>query len=250
MRQSYDSKLIYNKDNKVVAVSFGAGGCAEHEWGIKELREDFGLPDPSPEAIGLARRATTAVPDHMSWQDAGKKGSGIYCPKRPWRGDPPSKPDLSRYNASPLYTAWDASSFAVYSTDKKTIADLKEVFDTLQQRNAAIWLGGGSNTFSYPGLVVAIASRLPDDVLRAWEEADTTAIKLKEAALATGIEAKLKAAGLGYFALSPRFAKDGSLSFWLNPYEQRIHESGWMTLQDLEDWILGKGKCMKKGGKR
>ena len=249
MRQSYDSKLIHDSHNKVVAVSFGAGGCAEHEWGIKELLEDFGVPEPSPQAIGLARRAATAVPGHMSWQEAGKYGSGIYCPKRPWRGDPPPKPDLSRYNASPLYTAWDASSFAVYSTDKKTIADLKKVFDALQRKDGAIWLGGSTLPFSYAVLVVGIASQLPDAVLRAWEEADTTAIKLKEATLATGIEAKLTAAGLRYSALSPAFAKDGSLIFWLNPCDQRTHQYGWVTLRDLEEWILGEGKCMK-GGKR
>lgn len=94
-------------------------------------------------------------------------------------------------------------------------------------------------------LCIGIASRLPAEVVEGWAQKDNEAITLKNVMLVTGIEAKLKAVGLEYFALSPHFAKDGSLIFWLNPMKQNLYESTWATLQDLEDWILGKGKCMK-----
>ncbi|WP_156883591.1 hypothetical protein [Salipiger mucosus] len=76
---------------------------------------------------------------------------------------------------------------------------------------------------------------------------------LLKAARKTGIEKKVRAAGLDFFALSPRWAKDCSTSktkhdvaFWLNPREQNIHNYGIFTVEDLEAWTKGKGRVMAK----
>lgn len=248
MRKAYNSSMVVT-GGEVIAVNLGSDQCAEHEWGIKDLRKSFGCND-DPSAIGLERRKIGSAPAHLSWQSDGLNGGmrGMWCPQRPWRNDEPYPPNFSDFRVGKLQAAWDEKSFAAFSSEKEEVAALQVVYEALQHGDGVLWLGGGG-IFQNAGLCVGIASRLPADVVQLWERKDSEDIKLKSAMLATGIESKLKAAGLRYFALSPAFKSDGSLHFWLNPYEQQIHQYGWVTLRDLEDWILGKGKCMR-GGKR
>lgn len=37
-----------------------------------------------------------------------------------------------------------------------------------------------------------------------------------------------------------------AIVFWLNPWEQRIHHSGWFTVEELELWAENKGPVMKE----
>lgn len=247
MRRSHGAKIVTDDSGKLVAVSLGADACAEHEWGINSLREVFGCT-ADPTVVGLERRRTREMPSHLSWQTDGRKGGlqGMYCPRRPWRDDAPDAPNFRDFTDGKLCAAWDKSTFAVFSNDSEEIEALLTIFKALQDVDGVLWLGGGG-MFQNAGLCIGIASRLPTEVVKLWEQKDNEAIALRKAMQATGIEDKLRAAGREYFALSPKFASDGSLIFWLNPCKQHIHQFGWMTLQDLEDWILGKGKCMKSG---
>jgi len=249
VRKAYKSSVVV-MDGEVIAVNLGSDQCAEHEWGINTLRMDFGCND-DPLVVGLERRKIGSVPAHLSWQSDGRNGGmrGMWCPERPWRNDKACLPDFANFRVGKLATAWDERSFAAFSSEREEVAALQVVYEALQRGDGALWLGGGG-IFQNAGLCIGIASRLPASVVKLWEEKDNEAIKLKNAMLATGIEAKLSAANRRYFALSPAFKSDGSLHFWLNPCEQHIHQHGWVTLRDLEDWILGKGKCMKSGGKR
>lgn len=249
MRTGYQSKVIVD-GGKVIAVSLGSDQCAEHEWGIEGLRQDFGC-SVDPLVVGLERRKTREAPAHLTWQTDGRKNGlrGLYCPQRPWRNDAPYPPNFNNFPVGKLCTAWDEKSFAAFSNDKEEIDALLTVYEALQELDGALWLGGGG-IFQNAGLCIGIASRLPSEVVEGWARKDNEAIALKNAMLATGIEAKLKAAKLEYFALSPRFAENGSLIFWLNPVEQNLYDSTWATLKDLEDWIRGKGVCVKKSGKR
>ena len=64
----------------------------------------------------------------------------------------------------------------------------------------------------------------------------------------TGIYKELKEADKKFFALSPNKDDKGNLIFWLNPQEQDKYNFGWVTLQDLKDWIQNKGKIVLKKG--
>jgi hypothetical protein len=250
MRTAYGPKVVVD-GGKVIAVSLGSDQCAEHEWGIDKLRRDFNCND-NPLVVGLERRKTRKAPAHLSWQTDNRKNGlrGMHCPQAPWGDDSPYPPNFNNFPVGKLCTAWDEKSFAAFSNDKEEIDALLTVYEALQSVDGALWLGGGG-IFQNAGLCIGIASRLPAEVVEKWERRDNEAIALKNAMLATGIEAKLKAAKLEYFALSPRFdVRDGSLTFWLNPCKQHLYESGWVTLRDLEDWIQGKGKCMKQGRAR
>ncbi len=42
MRKGYNNEILYRKKNILFGINFGADAAAEHEWGIKILRQKFG----------------------------------------------------------------------------------------------------------------------------------------------------------------------------------------------------------------
>lgn len=251
MRTGYKNGLLFGTNDEVVAVNLGADYCAEHEWGIKGLKRDFGLSDDESK-FGIVRRAATQVPKSFEWYH-GVTGKGKTATKFAGFWSPPTwsqKPEpynVNFYGDGKLYTAWDEKEFAVFSNDPDTLVHLKEIFDAFHENpiNVAIWLGGGG-VFQNAGLAIAIKSRLEPEVLQAWHKTDKERYEIKEEVLKTGIEDRLKQAKRGYYALSPRREADGSLVFWLNPTEQNSNKAGWFTIKDLDDWIAGKGKIPGK----
>ena len=107
--------------------------------------------------------------------------------------------------------------------------------------------------------MLAVVSRLPKEIVDSMEAQSRDAEALKKAADKTGIvkrlekakESRPRASGwtrpFSYYALSPRWTDDTkkSVVFWLNPMDQENNSSGWFTVQDLDDWIAGKGKIPK-----
>lgn len=59
------------------------------------------------------------------------------------------------------------------------------------------------------------------------------------------VKKKLDKQGLKYFSLqTAKKFDDGTWMYWLNPYDQKNNHFGWVTLQDLKDWLNGKGKII------
>jgi hypothetical protein len=115
-------------------------------------------------------------------------------------------------------------------------------------------------------LVLAVTSKVPEELNKGMVEGDLDFIKLEEAVKRTGIVEKLKKAGnkarnkstspytqtFGYYALSPKWEQKDSNSkhpvvFFLNPMDQSNNNHGWFTVEDLELWIKGKGPIPKEG---
>ncbi len=256
MRKGYDSGIIKNDAGKVVAINLGSDHCAEHEWGIKETRHCLGIDDTK---IGLAKRMITNASERLVWNEgfvnvAGKlakqKFEGFWLKKYSYAKDPG---EIYFNRQETLSTAWSDGEFGAFSTDEDQIKQLREIYDALTNKDAAIWLGGGG-VFKNAGLVIGIVSKLSDDVKKSWENADLEREKLLKDAAATGIEERLRKAKREFLALSPRrHETDGSVVFWLNPFEQDSNNFGWYTVKDLDDWIVGKGPIPKdrsKSGKK
>jgi hypothetical protein len=55
----------------------------------------------------------------------------------------------------------------------------------------------------------------------------------------------------GYGCLRPRWAEDAKTAYkivyWLNPYDQQQNFFGWVTVEDLLDWMNGTGKIPGRG---
>jgi hypothetical protein len=251
MRRGNKPEIILD-GTKVVGVNLSADFCAEHEWGIKRLKEDFGIPTDIG-VYGMRRRQITRVPKTLSWVKYTREGqrvegfmfaSFIYGDINNMAAE---NRELTIYkpfrsNETPaIAAAWSENGFAVVSNDQAQIAQLKEIFDEFSKLNIAIMLSGRNNPFENSGLVIAIADRIPLVHVKEWAVADEDNHKTQKEFAETGIEKLLSNAGKRYFALSPRRQKDGSLRYWLNPQDQQDNNFGWFTLEDLKLWTVGKG---------
>lgn len=238
-------------DEKLVGINLGADHVAEHEWGIKGIRAKLGI-DTSK--TGLAQRKVSKTHSDLHWLENFQLNKKDKKDKSRWTGiyferiyDGDEAYIREGVYGEDLLTLWDEDGFCAVSSNPEKVAQLKEVYDAFANNDIAIWLGGGG-PFQNAGLAVAIASRLPKEITDSWQQHDVEHNKLMFDFYATGIEAKLKAAGKGYFALSPRREEDGSLIFWLNPMEQKANNYGWFKLPDLEAWARNEGPIINKKG--
>lgn len=275
MRSGSEPKILTADDGRTFGVCLSSDHCAEHEWGIDEIRRAFGM---SSDDFGVDRRRVRVKPDGLRWATWSDGSEGFALQSvREWDNSPaPStrglnfrlahvgpeiyksgpkkgkpKPGPGIYEERGIAAAWDERSFAVRGKGDD-IARLREVFDALTALDAAIWIYGGG-PFGGHGLLIAIASRIPEDGARQMYEADRERHEVMEYHRSTGIEAALKAAGKRWYALSPkRFpnglrtgggqkAEPGGIAWWLNPQDQRNNNAGWYSLADLHAWARNEG---------
>src|SRR5579863_6556852 len=271
MRRGSKPALIYDEVRKdadgktlLLGVNLSSDFCAEHEWGIKDIKEAFGVNE---KGYGLKRRQITATPKGLAWvKYTAKTYMGRYDVERglakkvgdvtlknegfvfhSWYGLEPEKMAVSsELSGAGLRGAWSEDDFAAVSSRPEDIIALKEILSAFESKNIAICFSGALPAFDNPGLVFAIADRLPESVLDDWDKHDREQEQIKKEFAATGIEKLLKSAGCGYYALSPRRRDDGSLWYWLNPTEQQKNNYGWFTLEDLQAWARGEGPIPMK----
>jgi hypothetical protein len=171
----------------------------------------------------------------------------LLCKELARRGHGPQMTDEKRADATPQLeprAAWSSSEFCVvvFGDDVQHLSKFAQGF-----REGQVYCGlkAENNPFARSGLAFihedANTPELQEKTRTEW----AAHRKLLEAVRETGIVPKLQASGRRYYALSPRFEKNGDLVFWLNPQEHSRYNHGWMTVRDLEDWIAGKGKIIK-----
>jgi hypothetical protein len=270
MRRGSKPALIYDEERKgadgkllLLGVNLSADFTAEHEWGIREIKEAFGLPEKDAEGVyGLARRRIACVPKGLMWakyaakhfmssfdvrRGLAKKSGNITVRNEgfvyhDWYYEEPEKLALnSELSGVGLRGAWSEDDFAAISSKPEEIEALREIYDEFGKLNIAICFSGALPAFDNPGLVFAIADRLPQAVLEDWYQHDVDQERIKNEVEASGIEKLLREAGKTYYALRPERQKDGSLKFWLNPMEQRQNNYGWFPLEDLQAWARNEG---------
>lgn len=248
MRQGNNAEILV-REGKLVGVNLGADYVSEHEWGIKGIHQKLGIDKGK---LGIEGRKTSKFdPEKLVWLEGIKFNEKNKKDKSRWSGMYLKcySDDTIHFNGGAwdpkLYTQWDERGFCVISSEKDTIEQLRQIYEAFKKCDIAMWRGGGG-VFQNPGLCIAIASHLPKEVVDSWHQHDVEHNQLMADFKATGIEEKLKKAGKGYFALSPRREEDNSLIFWLNPTEQARNNYGWFKLEELEQWAENKGPIPKK----
>lgn len=261
---------------QIIGINLGWDFVSEHEWGIAGIKRAFGIPDKPErrrgddglvcsELVGADVRTITNVPKGLMFIEL--KDAVFLIFLNSFSLEEPSETWLRRVfgsyqGADELSTAWCDSSFGICL---KKIPDvvptrvmiLGQINEAIQNKDAMIFLSGRAPVFGNSGLVIAIRSRIPADVLQKIEDADKSYLDLVDAVEKverdTGLTGKLKVAGKLYYALSPCWAKDirsikdGELQtvhpvmFWLNPCEQQQNSNGYFTVEQLLEWIDGKG---------
>jgi len=255
-------------DEVFLGVNLSADYCAEHEWGTKGLKQDFGLNDDIS-VYGISKRIATRAPENIAWVEFSSKYSYSSWDVREgrakkagdvklknagfaldmWFGDDPSVRIVGNrelYGVG-LRAAWSEDDLAVVSSDVEQQKLLKVLFDEIKKSNVVVTWGASLPVFENPGIILAIADRIPESVRNMWLTSDAEYHQLRKDFDATGIEKLLAKAGKRYYALRPTREKDGGLKFWLNPQEQQKYNYGWYTLEQLQAWAKDEGPIpMKK----
>ncbi len=276
MRRGSHNEFIV-KDGIFVGINLGWDFTSEHEWGIKGLNQSFGIEGVTngvmKKRLGIEARRVAVLPPHFALIE---KSEYTYLVSAKYRSlADSSKKELDRMIEAywptekdkkywkdreevVLQTAWDEGSFGIAVKGKEPRKYLKELFKAFNENDVVITFGHDGNPFSNAGLMLIIASRLPQDYVDAQKEADLDGIALGKASDKTGIIKRLEKSGRRYFACSPKWAKEikstvnGEIKtkhdviYWLNPMEQTKYDHGWWTVEILDQWIAGKGPVMKE----
>jgi hypothetical protein len=250
MRRGRDLKILENEQKGFVGFILGADFTAEHEWGIRELKDALGInSEITRKFCGLSSRTMTGYDKRYLHIEHGKEYSLLTFEQNNTWNEPRGLDDeeLHPYKGDEFVCAWDGSSFGIViaKEHKQMLEDLKAAFE---RNDIAVWIGGRSkNPFENPGLIVVIASMVSEENKKMMCDSDLDHLELMKAFKKTGIEELLKKAGKGYYALSPKWKNEEKkeLVFWLNPHEQNKYDSNWFTLQNLIDWTHDKGPVIK-----
>ncbi len=229
-------------------AALGWDFTAEHEWGIKGLKQAFGIPELSRKKYGPACRTVTQVPQH-----------GLYLIDRTEsdhylifdRYANPKAAKISQElnpigNSGDDGAAWSDGDFGIRSKNRDK---LRELYEALKSLDMMIFLGGGQGPFSNAGLCLVIKSKAPEDLLEEMTKTDLDYLDLQDAIDMTNIKETLKKAGCKYYGLRGEWSNDDSteLKFWLNPQDQRLCQAGWYSLDELKAWTKGEGPVLEKG---
>ena len=258
-RNNRDQSAVLDLDptTKILGVNLGSDYCAEHEWGIKDLYRAFGIKHEI-NVYGLKKRKISKLPSTLVWVKLADGREG-FAYRNFWYDNKPKEildrdSELVPYEtydrtlrkmvpaAKQLVGAWSESNFGVFSKNPDDIAMLNEIYSHFGKKNIVFTFSAALPAFDNPGLIIAIADRLPKEVIKMWTDADKEAHEIEKFVVKSKIRETLEKAGKKYFALSPKRAKDGTIEFWLNPYDQDKNNFGWFKLDDLRAWAKNEGR--------
>jgi hypothetical protein len=275
------------QDGKVFGVNLGSDFTSEHEWGIKELNERLGVESEAPkknflgnllgkneERLGIEkRRIRKPNMDNVVWVEDGDEAVLMVIDQwlvKRMLGKKVGEFDgeLKFYRDETMATAWSGNDLGVHVRGKENVEHLRRIYNAIQNKEAAIWLGGGG-VFKNAGLCIAIINEVPEASKQLMRDADVDRKNLDAASEKTGIKERIdkinsdflekareKGYGLmatlnrplGYYALSPSWISEDRkeqskhpVIYWLNPMQQDRVNFGWFTVEQLEEWIEGKG---------
>ena len=266
-RATHNVGVLQEGEN--ILLSFGYDFCAEHERGTQGINSSFGVSSDE-EDLTVSRYAVTRADDTNLWlfEATRIKESRLYLigGRSPfWRETPAEF--AKRYCESLPQTGkpealWDENSF-MFSVPAESgeAAIVRAIHAALLAKNALIYRSGSGGPFGGAGLVIVRRSTIPQPIIDQMQEAFLDRALLKEAAEKTGIRQRVEAwgktrGGWGgpFFALSPKWMFENRKAesahpviFWLNPTDQQNNNFGWFTVEELDQWIEGRGPIpMKK----
>jgi hypothetical protein len=190
MRRASSTYGLLINNNKFIGISLGYDYCAEHEWGIKELRSLCGIPDSDKTNMGVLSRTITKCPPLVFKETIIKKRKYAYIyTGRLWNTKEEMENyiprDLKDYADSLVWnekwniehpdreckdaiiTAWDGGSFGIAVMGEKEIGYLKELYEAFQNKNVTIAIINhrATNPFAGTALSLMITDRLPQEIL-------------------------------------------------------------------------------------
>ena len=222
-KASQDNGLIV-VDDKFIGIALGYDYCAEHEWGIKDLKRMCGMPDASRKNMGVKNRTITIVPSLVFKEEVVSRGTtrkqkgkyAILYTGNKWHSQEENEQyvprdlknfveDLSwnaKWNAEHpdtrgdkdnIVTAWDGGSFGVAVFGDKEVEWLKELKTAIEEKRLTIAVANlrVKNPFAGSSLCLMITDRIPQETLDAMYHGDKEYIDREDYEKKTGVP-KLK----------------------------------------------------------
>lgn len=209
MRKATSDYGVIVIDDKFIGFSLGHDYCAEHEWGHKEMKRDFGIPELGSKTLGVKSRSATKHSPNIIFKEETykrKKFAVLYTGKSYntfekcqentpydlqnykeeilWRAkyDEKRKEDKDYEPKDHVMTAWDGGGFGIGVMGVENIAWLKELYDAILKDNLTIapMNRTPNNPFANASLSVLITDRLPKEFVNAMYNADKEAYDLIE----------------------------------------------------------------------
>jgi len=188
MRKASDNYGFFMDGDVFVGVSLGYDYCAEHEWGIKRMKNLFGIPEPTKKNMGIKGRTITTCDENalVFMEETHKKNKFAILYTRNRYSEIANIPyDLKDYKDSiswrlkydeernteperrkdPIATAWDEGSFGIGVMGEKEILWLKELHEAFLNKNVVIaFTSMPNNPFTGTSLCLLIADRVPEEL--------------------------------------------------------------------------------------
>lgn len=189
---SSDYAIITSDDNKeFLGFALGYDYCAEHEWGIKDIKRRFEIPEGSKKNMGVKSRSITKNIDNMVFKKETHKkqkfailytgyqyrGAGEdnpiphmmedYKEAILWRVEWYAKnPREGRGEKDQMKTAWSSSGFAIGVMGDNEVKWLEELYEAFNNKNVVIAMLNlrAYNPFAGTSLSLMIKDKLPQDI--------------------------------------------------------------------------------------
>jgi hypothetical protein len=265
MRKAYhDVSIVRNeeKDNELIGVSLGYDYCAEHEWGIKGIKREFGIDNSK---IGIDGRSITK--GSVLYKEKGKLAlirnadnfMVSYHKLNEKSFDECLPHDLQHLREDKeIHTAWSEEDFCVVGPID-VIKELKEAFDN---KNICFATINSMPAFGGTSLCILIKDRVPQEAVDQMAYVDNKArdlveyenkiglTKLKEKVFKSRYSNDFDAKKHKYWmALSPNWinyknenpeAKKKSnteydIKYWVNYGDDETY--GWFTVEQIKQWL-------------
>lgn len=255
MRETRDGTFFDDSEHGF-GVCFGHDYAAEHESGIADLRRLLGCENVSKsildrivgttELFGIEKRRIRNLEHVRVYRGADGLVDNLWV----WQYQHKWTPQ-GEYGHKRSMFAWSDRDFGIHVTEKADSVKLTRLYEAMLKNDVAVSCGRVGDV---SGLMLTVISTMPAAALKAMEDKDRDAAKLRDAGAATLAKSKIKehirAANLDYFAMSPYWKPDHVASaypvwFWLNPYEQRKYEANYYTVEQLLEWCKGTGPVLK-----
>lgn len=268
MVRAYNGEYINDdQTGQIIGISLGGDYFYEHEEPIHPLRFAFGVEE---NALGINRFKAKTFPEPLVMTGTVDKKPAMLLyftvnesTMRRFRQMVEAHTscrnvagEMGLLGGMPndaFTAAWDKYSFGILTRGKENVAKLKAVLQMWEDKDLCI-LHGRHGPFGKGGLTLVRESAFSKEQKAEMLARDEDARQLHAAAEKTGIAKKLKKAGLGWYALKPAwrdFFKNPvyrsryKVIFFLNPEGQDKYNSGWFTVEELLQWIKGKGPVMR-----
>ena len=207
MRLAYNDFGFINIEGVFVGISLGYDFTAEHEWGIKGITRELGIPKLTRRTMGIKSRTCTAksIKDKFYFATKGEyaflimSGHGRELPKRNARYSLETKlteehkilpHDFREYKQiierntnnqkDPIISAWSEGSFGIIVKGEEEKENLQSIYNAFLDHNAAItFMNLSPNVFGNASLSLLIIDRIPGDSLQEMRDADKQALDLE-----------------------------------------------------------------------